>query len=264
MSIHTKPVSWQLLHPPVMPVWICAVVGIGVRKAVPGAVFVAAAGTIAVGVVPRWQVSHVVDDGMCDVALGGDVAGITTIFGTPTKVVPVIDGPWQATQLLVMPLWLISEPENLAPLGTGVAGTLDPVPTWHSSHDAVVGMWLPGKPTIEKFAEGIAKLGAAVPWHCAQLVVVLGAFAWMFASVGITAKSADVWQAAQVAAAAVGMWLAGLSCAEKKVVPLWQFEQSPVVGWAASATLNVPAAVRGRVWKPVYCAPVVSVVGEIG
>jgi hypothetical protein len=37
-----------------------------------------------------------------------------------------------------------------------------------------------------KFAAGIAKLAAALPWHCAQLFVVLGALAWMLASVGIT------------------------------------------------------------------------------
>ena len=58
--------------------------------------------------------------------------------------------------------------------------------------------------------------------------------------------------------------MAGLSAALKKVVPLWQIEQSPVAGCAASATLKVPAAARGRVLKPVYCAPAVSVVGEIG
>lgn len=64
---------------------------------------------------------------------------------------------------------------------------------------------MPGNPTIEKFAAGIAKLGAAAPWHCAQFVVVLGALAWMFASVGITEKSLDVWQAVHCAFAAVGM-----------------------------------------------------------
>jgi hypothetical protein len=58
--------------------------------------------------------------------------------------------------------------------------------------------------------------------------------------------------------------LAGLSCAEKKLVPLWHCEQSPVAGWVVSATLKLPAAVRGRVWKPVYCAPVVLMVGAIG
>ena len=62
-----------------------------------------------------------------------------------------------------------------------------------------------GRPTIEKFADGIAKLGAAAPWHCAQFVVVLGALAWILVSVGITAKSVEVWQAVQTAAAAVGM-----------------------------------------------------------
>jgi len=41
----------------------------------------------------------------------------------------------------------------------------------------VVGTWLPGSPTMLKPAAGIAKLGAAAPWHCAQFVVVLCAFA---------------------------------------------------------------------------------------
>jgi len=86
-------------------------------------------------------------------------------------------------------------------------------------------------------AAGIAKLAAAAPWHCAQLLVVLGALAWMLASVGITEKSLDVWHAVHCAVADVGMWFAGLSCAVKKLVPLWHCEQSPVVGWAASATL---------------------------
>jgi hypothetical protein len=36
-------------------------------------------------------------------------------------------------------------------------------------------MWLPGVETIEKLALGIAKLAAAEPWHCAQLVLLDGA-----------------------------------------------------------------------------------------
>ena len=123
-----------------MPAWIWAVVGAGVANRVPGADFVATAGTLPVGTLPRWQVSQVVDEGMCDVAPTGDVAGITTIFVTPAKLVPLIEGLWQATQLLVMPLWLISALENFAPLGTGRVATLEPVPTWQVSHDAVVGM----------------------------------------------------------------------------------------------------------------------------
>ena len=47
-------------------------------------------------------------------------------------------------------------------------------------------MWFVGCPTIEKPAPGIANDAAADPWHCAQLLVVLGAFAWIAASVGIT------------------------------------------------------------------------------
>ena len=55
-----------------------------------------------------------------------------------------------------------------------------------------------------------------------------------------------------------------MSSAVKKFVPLWHCEQSPAAGCAASATLKVPAAALGRVLKPVYCAPAVSVVGAIG
>jgi hypothetical protein len=72
-------------------------------------------------------------------------------------------------------VWLIAELVNLAPFITGVVATLEPAPTWQLSHAAVVGMWVAGKPTIEKFAAGIAKVGAALPWHCAQLLLVLGA-----------------------------------------------------------------------------------------
>jgi hypothetical protein len=182
-------------------------------NALPGTFAVALAFTGPDGTVPRWQVSHVVDDGMCEVAPTGDVGGMTMIRVTPTKLVPVIVGPWQATQLLVMPEWLIFEPVNRAPFGTGSVGTLEPAPTWQPSHDADVGTWFPGSPTIEKFAAGIAKLGAALPWHWAQFVVVLGALAWMFASVGITEKSLDVWEAEHCAAAAGGMWVEGWSCA---------------------------------------------------
>ena len=100
----------------------------------------------------------------------------------------VVPGPtWQVLQLFVMPLWLISEPLNLAPLGTGRVGTLEPVPTWQTSQEAVVGMWFEGRPTMLKLMAGIANEGAAGPWHCTQLLVVLGAFRWMSASVGSTA-----------------------------------------------------------------------------
>ena len=112
-----------------MPVWIWAVVGAGVAKAVPGAVFAATAAISPGGTVARWQVSHAVLDGMCEPAPTGDVTGITTMLVTPTKLEPVIAGPWQAAQLLVMPAWLIFEPLNLAPLPTGVAAMLEPAPT---------------------------------------------------------------------------------------------------------------------------------------
>jgi hypothetical protein len=157
------------------------------------------------------------------------------------------------------------EPLNLAPLPTGVAVTLEPAPTWHTSHEALVGTWLPGGPMIAKLAAGIAKPATTLaPWHCTQLALVLGALAWMLASVGIAEKSLVVWHAVHWAPVAVGMWFAGLSVALKKLVPLWHCEQSPVLGCATSATLNVPAADRGLVWNPVYCAPLVTTVGAIG
>ena len=105
---------------------------------------------------------------------------------TPTKLEPVIEGPWQAAQLLAMPAWFICEPLKRAPLTTGVAGMLEPAPTWQVSQEAVVGTWLDGRPTIEKLADGMANEAAAAPWHCAQLLDVLGALAWMLASDGIT------------------------------------------------------------------------------
>ena len=94
---------------------------------------------------------------MCALAPTGEVAGITTIWLTPTKLLPVMLGPWQAMQLLVMPVWLISDPLNLAPLPTGRLAMLEPAPTWQVSQAAPVGMWLLGGPTIAKLAAGMAK-----------------------------------------------------------------------------------------------------------
>jgi hypothetical protein len=189
-----------------MPVWICPVVGTGVAKSVPGAVLVALAAIEPPGVLPRWQVSQVVDDGMCELVPAGEVGGITTMRLMPTKLEPLTDGPWQAAQLFVMPLWFISEPLNFAPLTTGVAAMLEPAPTWQASHEAVVGTWLPGRPTMLKFADGIAKPAAAAAlWHCAQLVLVLCALAWIAVIVGITEKSLVVWHEVHCAVAEYGM-----------------------------------------------------------
>ena len=171
----------------------------------PGAVLVALATISPAGVLPKWQVSQVVDDGMCEFAPTGEVGGNTTMLVMPVNELPVIVGPWQATQLLVMPVWLNLEPENFAPSTTGVAAMLEPVPTWHDSQAPPDGTWLVGCPTIVKFAAGIANEAAAAPWHCAQLLVVLSALAWMLVSVGSVAKLLVVWQAEHCAVAAYGM-----------------------------------------------------------
>jgi hypothetical protein len=142
MPIHTGPAdSWQPLHPLVTPAWICAVVGAGVANAVPGAVLVALAAISPTGAVLRWQLSQVVDDGMCELGPSGEVGGITTMLVMPANELPLIDGPWQATQLLVMPVWLIWPLANVAPAapvtGMGVDGI---ALLWQASQAAVVGM----------------------------------------------------------------------------------------------------------------------------
>jgi hypothetical protein len=179
--------SWQLLQPAVTPVWICGPVGAGVAKAVPGAVLVADAAISPPGTVAKWQVSQLVELGMCEPAPAGLVGGMPTMRAMPANADDVPEGTWQATQLLVMPAWFISEPLNFALSVTGKAAIEEPAPTWQLSQATVVGMWFAGRPTMLKPAPGMAKLAAAAPWHWAQLPLVLGAQAWMLVSVGITA-----------------------------------------------------------------------------
>ena len=124
-------------------------------------------------------------DGMCELAPAGEVAGITTILLMPVKLLAVMPESWQVAQLLVMPVWLIKEPLNLAPLSTGVVAMLEPVPTWQLSQAALVGTCKAGNPTMAKLAAGMSKNRTLLPWHWAQLVVVLCAFAWILVSVGI-------------------------------------------------------------------------------
>jgi hypothetical protein len=107
MPIHTALASWQFEQPPLSPEWICAFVGAGVAKELPGTPFVADAGISPAGVVPRWQVSQVVDDGICAFAPGGELGGMTTIREMPANVSPETSGPWQTAHPLLMPVWSI-------------------------------------------------------------------------------------------------------------------------------------------------------------
>jgi hypothetical protein len=156
-------VSWQALQPELMPVWIWAPVGAGSWNPVPGAVLLELAATSPVGADVKWQVSQVVDDGMCEFAPAGAVGGMTTILVTPAKLELLIVGPWQLAQLALMPAWFISDALKWAPSTTGVAAMLEPLPTWQLSHAAAVGMWVAGLPTTAKPIEGIAKPAAASP-----------------------------------------------------------------------------------------------------
>jgi hypothetical protein len=79
--------SWQLLQPAVTPLWICAPLGAGVANAVPGAVLVADAGPKPAGMLPRWQLSQLVELGMCDPEPGGLVCGMPTMRAIPANAV---------------------------------------------------------------------------------------------------------------------------------------------------------------------------------
>jgi hypothetical protein len=111
-----------------------------------------------------------------------------------------------------------------------------------------------------------AKGPAPVPaeWHEMQLLVMpVCSVDELVVSPAVEKSPGTTWQVEHVAIV-VGMWPLGLIVPVKKFVPMWHCEQSPLLGCPASATLKVPAAARGRVWKPVYCALATIVVGAIG
>jgi hypothetical protein len=144
MPIHTMRVSWQPAQPEVMPAWICAAEGAGVAKPVPGALLVADAGTTPAGVLARWQLSQAVLLGMCAPAPGGLVGGMPTMDVMPAKLAAEPAGRWQSAQPLAMPVWLITAPEKRELLPTGRLVTPAPLPTWHNSQAALVGMCVAG------------------------------------------------------------------------------------------------------------------------
>jgi hypothetical protein len=239
---------WQTSHPLVMPLWLnCEPLKVVIVPLAP------ASGISMLGMLLVWQLSQPSEPiGMC--------AGVRLdVFGvTPSKVPAVTLAPWQLAQLPVIPLWLNAELLNLAVSPTGSV-RLELEPTWHVSHAVVPnGMWLEVGALIVKLAAGIAKLAAALAlWHCAQLLLVDCALAWIADIAGITEKSGLVWQFAQLAEAENGMWFVGMEGAVKSVNPPWQFEHSPVVGCLESATKNCPLTLCGRVWKPLNGALVV-------
>jgi len=89
MPIQTELASWHPLQPLVTPLWICAVVGAGVANSDPGTARVALAGTSpdTLASVPKWQLSHVVLEGMCELGPTGEVGGMRTMLVMPAKLV---------------------------------------------------------------------------------------------------------------------------------------------------------------------------------
>jgi hypothetical protein len=72
--------------------WIIVPVGAGAWNAVPGAVLLALAAMKPAGMLPRWQVSQVVDDGMCEPLPIGLVGGMPTMRVMPMKVLELPAG----------------------------------------------------------------------------------------------------------------------------------------------------------------------------
>ena len=171
MFIHTSlvlepPASWQAEQEPATPVCTIAAVGTGVPKALVAALLLATAGSSVEGVLPRWQISHWVEVGRCDVETAGLVTGITTMDAVPWN------GPapltWQAAQPDVTPLWLYLEP---AKVGVSSVVRLVRLSTWQLSQPAApMGRWL----LAGALRAGVIGYSAAlvVLWHCTQLVVV--------------------------------------------------------------------------------------------
>jgi hypothetical protein len=72
---------------------------------------------------------------------------------------------------------------------------------------------------------------------------------------GIAEKSEVLWHdVVQFAPDLIGIWLDGMTLTVKSLMLAWQLEHSPVplvpMRCPESATLKVPAAACGRVWKP--------------
>ena len=81
--IHTMLLSWQAAQLPLTPAWICAAVGAGFRKPLPGALALATPAIKPDGVLPAWQLSQVVEVGRCELLPGELLGGITTIWLMP-------------------------------------------------------------------------------------------------------------------------------------------------------------------------------------
>jgi hypothetical protein len=77
------PLSWQVLQLALVSLWIIAAEGSGIWNRLPGTLRVADAGTKPAGVLPRWQLSHVVDVGKCALEPCGLVGGMAMMALMP-------------------------------------------------------------------------------------------------------------------------------------------------------------------------------------
>jgi hypothetical protein len=135
------PPSWQLVQLLVFELaWILADSGGLVRKpVVPMAGVLALNGIRPAGMLPRWQLSQVVEDGMWAEAPKALLCGMTTMLGLPAKLPATTLGPWQVSQPELMPVWMKEAPAKvfMPAAGTRPVGVLL---TWQVWQAAEAGM----------------------------------------------------------------------------------------------------------------------------
>jgi hypothetical protein len=131
------PPSWQLVQRLVFTLaWSLAEGGGLVRKPVlPMAGALALNGIRPAGMLPRWQLSQVVEDGMWADAPKALLWGITTMLGLPAKLAGTTLGPWQVSHPELIPVWMKEAPAKvfMPAAGTRPVGVLLTWQLWHAT-----------------------------------------------------------------------------------------------------------------------------------
>ena len=209
---------WQ---PLVMPRWICADEGAGVAKPVPGAVFVAEAGTGSAGVLARWQASQGASVGMCAPGARGRRGRHADDGADARETRPCCRrAGGRCRRPLLMPTWLIRRAGELRAVAhrqagrarawagmAGLAGAGGGQVVGREADDAEVG---------RRDGEGRGRRRAVATGTAGGLRGRVGVDVRQRRR--ITEKFGLRWQALHEAPGRVGMWLAGLAAAGRKAV----------------------------------------------
>ena len=144
------------------------------------------------------------DEGICEFGPAGEVGGMMTMLLIPANMLPVIDGPWQSAQPLVIPVWSIFPPEKLVKL-------VSVDWTWQLPHCAPLlrGIWLTGIPVATRPS-----------WQVAQVLVSPPSAVCGKLRTGVNAKVE--WHTSHDKM--VDIWVDDFPVA---LVPSWQVQQAP-------------------------------------